>query len=317
MDELNITPIFIMGAYRSGTTMLASHLASSEHAIALPEMPFVLDIIESNAKTDEELSSLYNQLTQQFHYQASGMSITFDEFAQPFKSNAPRAERVFHILRLHFGLSQGDKRFWIEHTPHNRERVEKYLAVFPNAKFIHIVRDPRAVYASMHNLIRWNSQDPVAFAKKWQRAITYSHLACCSQPDITFELNYEEYVTEQATILPKLCRFIGIPYTREMNAGNGIKLPQYTLKQHQLVGQAPDATRIHAWQQSIDKREAEIIQSECQPWMKHYGMTLLLADPKPITLKETLRYKLKQRLYTPLSKLKRLKDKLITSHTPQ
>lgn len=312
MEEHNISPIFIMGAYRSGTTMLASHLAENAQAVSLPEMPFVLDIIESNASSVDEIKQLYSQISGQFHFKASGLSISENDFINLFEESSTPAQRIYKLLQHHFGFSSTKQKFWIEHTPHNRERVARYLKVFPNAKFIHIVRDPRAVYASMHSYIRWNSQDPIAFAKKWTSSITHGHLAATQYSDIIKEISYEQYVLNQTATLKELCQFSGLSYQPSMNTGNGIKLPEYTLKQHKLVGKAPDASRIKAWQTTISEREAEIIEHECKVWMEYYNISPLSNDTSPATAFEVIIFKMKQRLKIPLSKLKRLKDNLVT-----
>ena len=312
MEEHNITPIFIMGEYRSGTTMLASHLSGNAQAISLPEMPFVLDIIESNATSVDEIKQLYSQITGQFHFKASGVSINENDFINLFEESSTPAQRVYKLLQHHFGFSSSQHYFWIEHTPHNRERVARYLKVFPNAKFIHIVRDPRAVYASMHSFIRWNSQDPIAFSKKWVTSITHSHLAANQNPKVVKEISYEAYILNQTKTLKELCQFSGLSYHPSMNTGNGIRLPEYTLKQHELVGKAPDASRIKAWQTTISEREAEIIEHECKTWMKYYNMSPLSNSTSPATTIEVVKFKVKQRIKSPLSKLKRLKDNLIT-----
>jgi hypothetical protein len=314
MSDTNtlITPVFIFGSYRSGTTMLASQLAANSNAIALPEMPFIQMLITSTASTMDEITTLYHRMTATFHFRASGIDIDLPTFSQPFLVKAEPAERVYNLLRHHFQLNENEPKTWIEHTPHNRERVDLYKAIFPQAKFIHIVRDPRAVYASMHNLLRWNSHDPIAFASNWNIATTYSFTAKARQSHCSYELRYEDYILHQETKLIELCDFIGIANEECMKNGGGISLPHYTKKQHSLVGKQVDKTRINAWQSSISLREAQLITWRCLPWMLHYNYCNKNEAIHPPRTLEALKYKIKQKLLSPLSKIKRIKDNLST-----
>ena len=45
----DVMPIFIMGAPRSGTTLLASSIASHSQIIALPEMHYLYKLMEEEA----------------------------------------------------------------------------------------------------------------------------------------------------------------------------------------------------------------------------------------------------------------------------
>lgn len=307
-----INPIFIFGSYRSGTTMLASHLAANNKAIALPEMPFIQMLITSQAFDEVGVTKLYQQMTKTFHYRATGISIDFETFAQPFYNKEPPEERVYNLLRYHFKLPQNTSITWIEHTPHNRERVRLYQSIFPKAKFIHIMRDPRAVYSSMHKLARWNSNDPLAFANKWNDSMTYSFLAKSQLKQSCFELCYEDYLLNQDEKLSELCHFIGLKYEEKMKSSGGISLPEYTLKQHSLVGKDVNTARIDAWKNSITTREAELITWRCLPWLLHYDYCSSNETVKPAKKFESFKFKVKQKLFSPFAKLKRLKDSLIT-----
>lgn len=305
-----IKPIFISGASRSGTTMLGSQLASHSDAFALPEMPFIWEMIQSKAKTEKEVQALYERITQDFHYRATGINVDFNTFAKPYLDEKPAAERVFHLLRHHVGLDDKKVVYWIEHTPHNRERIETYQSVFPEAKFIHLVRDPRAVYASMHKLPRWNSKDPVGFALRWNAAQTHGFLGVTKMGSEGTWVRYEDILLDPKTTLNKLSNFIGYDFQEELLTGSGIILPEYTKDQHQLVGQAVDPTRIYAWQKSIPTRDAELILWKSLPWMKHFNYCSIAeaSNVKPLSKLEKLQYKIKQSIATPLKHLRRFLD---------
>lgn len=54
---------------------------------------------------------------------------------------------------------------WVEDTPYNLLRFPELLSVFPAAKLVHVVRDPRDVLAS-YRTFRWGGDDLVATARR-------------------------------------------------------------------------------------------------------------------------------------------------------
>lgn len=305
-----IKPIFISGASRSGTTMLGSQLASHTNAFALPEMPFIWEMIHTNAKTEAEVKALYEKVTNDFHFRATGITIDFQTFAQPYLDEQPAAERVFQLLRHHITLNDKKEVYWIEHTPHNRERIESFQAIFPDAKFIHLVRDPRAVYASMHKLPRWNSKDPVGFSLRWNVAQTHGYLGVSKVKNAGTWVRYEDIVLSPEDTLRRLADFIGYEFQAELLTGNGIILPEYTKDQHKLVGKAVEPSRINAWKDNIPARDAELILWKSLPWMKHFDYCSVSEanNVKPLSTFEKLQYKVKQSIATPLKNLRRFLD---------
>ena len=63
-----------------------------------------------------------------------------------------------------YARKQGKPR-WAEKTPGNIIHAERLFDLWPNAKLIHIVRDPRDIFASRRQAKKWD--DPDYFAELW------------------------------------------------------------------------------------------------------------------------------------------------------
>ena len=74
--------------------------------------------------------------------------------------------------------SQGKQR-WGEKTPSNLFFIDILSDMFPHAKFIHIVRDPRAVVNSL-NEFRPFPNDSVINALNWRRQVNITSLSLIS-----------------------------------------------------------------------------------------------------------------------------------------
>ena len=95
-----------------------------------------------------------------------------------------------------------------EKTPQHYKHVERIGAMFPRARFIHVVRDPRAVVASRLRA-GFASGSATAHARSWRRTARV-HAACLeSMPgDRYTELRYEALVTDPEPELRRLCAFL-------------------------------------------------------------------------------------------------------------
>jgi hypothetical protein len=59
-----------------------------------------------------------------------------------------------------------------------------------------------------------------------------------------------------------------------MIKGTGFKLPQYTQKQHSLIGRNPDSKRVTAWETSLTRRQVEIFESIAGKLLSDLGYSL-------------------------------------------
>src|SRR5690349_5987674 len=146
-------PVFLVGASRSGTTLL--RLMLNEHPdVAIPsESHFLGPLLqEFEPGATLEGASLEHAIET-----VTGFAQWRDDFRQTETElrNAvgdgpvPLADFIDRIFRLEVGA---DVARWGDKTPPYLRWVDKLLACFPNAQAIAIVRDPRDVYTSLAEL---------------------------------------------------------------------------------------------------------------------------------------------------------------------
>ena len=167
----------------------------------------------------------------------------------------PVSNREFYLAAIerYRVCNAADKpaRIAIDHSPDNVKCAHLLSAAFPQAKFIHLVRDGRAVFNSVKNL-SWGPRTPYAAAAWWA-----SQVAPGLGPERVMRVRYEDLVLNTEQTLKALCAFAGIRFEPEMVAGGGVKLSPYAADVHPNIGQSPLASRMNAWQQQLDADEAE------------------------------------------------------------
>jgi Sulfotransferase family len=142
-------PVFIIGSPRSGTSVLAWSLGHHPSFWASQETGF--------------LEHLYTDEAVQRTYEAS----TFGETPWLFEFGIDRPE-FFEYMGLGVNAlltSRSGGRRWIDQTPGYTFMLDTIILLFPGARFLHIVRDGRAVVRSMLNFM----PEVVENAPSWSR----------------------------------------------------------------------------------------------------------------------------------------------------
>lgn len=262
-----------MGCPRSGTTMIASQLGVHGDVMVLPELPFLSTILLA-AKKGIPGEEVYCRLLNHPKFATIGITLDREIFVRHWYEGGWKAalSLIFERYFKSNGVNIGEERslFWIEHYPSNVHYFYLYLEFFPDAKFIHIYRDPRAVYSSMKPLARWPVGEPIRLVRTWVHYVSKAFVLRDYRPDIVLEVKYEDYIQNEGE-LRRICDFVGVEFEEAMLQGGGIILPDFTRGQHRLTMSRSDPAQAEAWRKKIDPREAEVIASLCFEWMVYCG----------------------------------------------
>jgi len=109
---------------------------------------------------------------------------------------------------------------WVDGTPEYSFHICGLRKLFPQALFIHIVRDVTSVVRSMLNFHRITGVNLVANEQeayeRWFRAVSSCLLAEQAYgPGIVFRLRYSKLVDQPETSLRSLLQFLGEPFAAE------------------------------------------------------------------------------------------------------
>ncbi|MDJ0844340.1 sulfotransferase family protein [Crocosphaera sp.] len=202
--------IFIVGVPRSGTTLLRVMLDSHPNLAVGPESPW----IAGSYGNITSFKDLYYSLVED----KRGPVVNFSGLSE--KDVALILGEAFAKILNSYAQAKGKKR-WLEKTPDHITEIPFLIKLFPNSKYIHIVRDGRDVACSSHkekktwgkNLNLSNQQEKVRNSRlnalqrwclwitqfeKWQQE--YELNVC--------QIRYEDLVKEPRYILEKILSFI-------------------------------------------------------------------------------------------------------------
>jgi hypothetical protein len=214
------SPVFVLGASRSGTTMLRLMLSAHPHIGVPPESGFLVRLgwrygaVPALGAGDlrrfvRDLFAL--ETTQDWELDRAELEERLLRLAPlPY---ARAAEEVYlEYLRRKFpGKSRwGDKTTWYCDYP---ETLDRY---FPHARFVHLTRDGRGVVASFRKVAHLPG-DVAVVATQWavvnRRVQTFGGRIGAAR---YLRVRYEDVVTDPEPQLRRICEFLGEPFAPEM-----------------------------------------------------------------------------------------------------
>jgi Sulfotransferase family len=235
MDSFAATPInkpiFVVGSPRSGTSILTWCLGQHPNILVLPESLWMGDFAIDLAICYQIGAARGNRSV------LSAMDIQSDEFFASFgqtindlilghRKDLERKRSGASSVRTGGTTSFVETRRsefepktrWVDGTPEYSLHIYGLRKLFPQALFIHIVRDVTSVVRSMLNFHRIAGSSLVANEqeayKYWLRTVSNCLLAERAYgPRVVLRLRYSEFVDRSESSMQSLLDFLGEPYT--------------------------------------------------------------------------------------------------------
>jgi hypothetical protein len=203
------TPIFIVGSPRSGTTLL--RLALNSHPrIGIPTeteyFPAVYErFSERRGRWEEAVEFFVAYCERRF---LPPLDFT-GERAALLALKDPDYERLLSLPLASWAAAQGKAR-WGEKTPFHIFYAEPIMRLFPAAKLLVMVRDPRAAVASMNRFGAIGSGTALN-ARLWRDVYTdgiaaVEHFVPSGQ---ALTVRYESLIEDPEGTLRGACSFLG------------------------------------------------------------------------------------------------------------
>jgi len=178
-NDLNLDsrPIFIAGYPRSGTTLIQSLLATQPEVVSFPETHFFdfcakdipSDIVLSVRTIEQILRKVQEKMCFQIKPEALSAFLDSAMDGKIFKKNVFDFVVCQSILEFSAGKIMGQKPLrWIEKTPSHAKRLNEISALYPNAKFVVMIRKPeQAIFSRKIKIPDDRNRSIKSLAKSW------------------------------------------------------------------------------------------------------------------------------------------------------
>lgn len=286
------SPIFVVGLPRSGSTLLSRLLNETSDIVCVNDLYFVQAVEADGCFSGLLTPRQVNTLAETLLHVIATRSDTNREFIGQFRLDSTQREKILaEIIGLGAtgtltwsSLMQGimgrvaasvGKTRWADKTPQNFLHVERLCQAFPTARFIYLLRDPRAVllsykYASGegHDLRRYH---PLAYALYWRMAVARYHELQATYGASMLLLRYEDLTGQQEATCRRLGDFLATTITAP---------PMETLGHNSSF-----ATKGRS---ALTDTETWICEKVCRTAMEQLGYAPSMAHPRLRDLPELI-----------------------------
>jgi hypothetical protein len=193
--------VFLVGAPRSGTTWLQLLLSRSPSVATIGETR-LFDLFMRS------MLDRWNELRSASARESLARVVSDEEFRGLFRS-------VSGFAFAKIAQSKPSATVVLEKTPGHVFCSREILDLWPDANFIHIIRDPRSVVASLRTASKsfapeWRSSGISTICERaWARYVASGRQISSATPNYQ-EVSYEELISNGPEVLMRLLRGLGV-----------------------------------------------------------------------------------------------------------
>jgi hypothetical protein len=262
IQSAELRPVFIGGCSRSGTTHLGAILGAHPECVCVPESGFKTEALRSDQPKMAILAAADFR-----RWGLDGAALRRD--METSRWTYPQA--LQHIIRRYAQtVGRGGARVWIDHAPLNVRHGVTLLEMFPTATFIHLVRDGRAVAASVLPL-DWGPNTIERAAHWWAEELAFGLGLEAWGGTRVLRVAYEALVLDPETTVRAIAASCDLTYEPRMLRGDGFTPLRHLASEHVLVGRASEPARAGAWKSVLTQREVEIFESVAGDLLAYLG----------------------------------------------
>lgn len=226
---------FLVGTTRSGTTLLGLMLGHHPDISFPGEFEFAVDFMP-NADTFPPLPAYYEWLAMNRHYRWHRPEI------DPTLAY-PQLVRSFLAHMKH--AAGGEAKRWVGVAVHRH--FDRLHALWPDVRFVHLVRDPRDVIRSWLEL-GWSGEAYTAACTWRDLELLWAQVRSRIPPERVFELRYEDLIRRTPEVLASLCAFLSLPYSERM-----LSYPDDT------TYEPIDPQQVGKWRRALSPRQQRLV----------------------------------------------------------
>ena len=206
-------PLFIVGMPRSGTKLLRDLLNQNpEIAIPTVESHFIPYLIKQfgippKFHQQEEIDRFYVEFTRTpFFWNMKNQGRTLEKESLIKAANLTSWASIFEvILKFYAPLGRSSDFIWGDKTPGYLRHMPLLKSLFPEARFLHIVRDPRDYVLSVSKA--WGKSIYRA-AHVWNETLRVAYPIGLLLGGDYKEVFYEALISEPERVLDEVCQFL-------------------------------------------------------------------------------------------------------------
>ena len=278
----NIPIVFIVGKGRSGTTLLQSLLNSHPSVIAPPESKFIVIHASRFGKkakwTRSDIFSFVNVLYTELFF-VEFWKLDKQKLTDSLLAAIDYLDYSLACKIVYYAM-HGEKKSIVllsDKNPFYSIFIPTLLRIFPDARFIHLVRNPSDNISS--TLRAFKLKNTIYMSLQWIMFNKIIESNKQSLPERYFTLRYEDMVSNVKAVMESVCEFLQIQFSGEMTDINRTEIKDTYLNEKMAMGEnkksmlEPISTKnIGKWKKELNAEDISIVESITANYaFKKYG----------------------------------------------
>jgi Sulfotransferase family len=292
--------VFIVGASRSGTTLLRRMVDAHREIAITRETHWIVDVLQAGDAVSPEAPvtpELLSRLLTEERF--TRMGIDTAELERLVSGDAPPSYTQFVTAAFdQHGATHG-KRLVGDKVPGYVTELSTLHGLWPQARFVHMIRDGRDVCLSVldwqragREVTRFSAwrEDPVSVtALWWERRVRLGRDAGAAlAPGLYQELRYESLVAAPAGECEALCAFLGVPFDERMlrfHEGRERNDPNLSAKK----AWRPVTAGLRDWRTEMSEEDLERFEAAAGELLDELGYPRAVPEPGPQAVERAAR----------------------------
>ena len=241
-------PLLVLGVSRSGTTLLRVVLDRSP-GIAIPDESFFIPLLARRHGARIARDRFLDDLSRLRVLAEWGLSL--DDVAARVRPQMWTGQAIAAIFETY--AANESKPRWGDKTPMYMRHLPLLERLFPDAAYVHLIRDGRDAALSMLRMPEgtftrtWaHPHTPAEFACHWRAEVEAAReLGQRVGPSRYLEVRYEDLVAEMQAVVEHICTFAHLPYAPSMLEYTGAV--DVSAKPHQQRLLEPPRPGVRDW----------------------------------------------------------------------
>lgn len=249
---------FIVGSARSGTTLLRMMLNAHPQVAVPPESRFIVELYD---ESDEiVVDDFLRRLEAHARWQAWDVPIEAVAAELEGAERAPYPEALEACYRA-FARSR-NKALYGDKTPRYVEHIDLLHRLWPQGRFVHLVRDGREVALSYAD-VPFGPKTVAKAARLWGSRVDRGMAAGRALPEgLYFELRYERLLEDPEGGVRELSRFLGLDFDPAMlEYGERAKSEMLERARRYNPNVIEKIARTRSWSEQMPKAQVEIFEA--------------------------------------------------------
>jgi hypothetical protein len=282
---IDAAPLMIIGCGRSGNTLLRAMLMAGDD-IAIPPESYVWGSVAKHFLLWRFLpwTQVCDKVIHKFVDYPEFSTWGLDATALYKRAyDIPEEQRCLYsiievIYKAYVQTIDCNIGRWGDKTPLNTLYLHHINHIVPNSKYVHLVRDPRAVAQSYVKAAQTNAQIQektiTDAAQRWQ-ASEKSVAAFRAQikPEQYMQIKFEDLILETESTLRRTCDFLSLDYSDTMvSRAQAQALGDVEKHQHHAMTMKNiDPSKIDQWKTSLSEKQVALIEEMTKEYARAYG----------------------------------------------